>query len=229
MEGLCGNCNQNPDDDIVINAAKSKLAVTDANVTIRDFALSWLANEPKLGVKEDLNTCHIDEETDCLPLAPETDPCMKIIDEEIFGKCRYVVEPFPYVFACQQDLCRTGPTQKGACESIAAYARECARNNICVDWRRNSNCPMTCTAPYVYNPCGCAETCQTVEVRDKLLKASSAIRDAKTIDSMKSICSTGIGEGCFCPKGLVLHNGKCLRELECNACDDKVSLSLRIQ
>lgn len=141
MEGICGNCNGNPDDDLQINLEKySTIPDADKNSETKNFALSWLADEPKLGMNE--LKCHVDEETDCLPLPPDTDPCFKIFDETLFGKCHFVVDPIMFLTACQQDLCRTGPVQKGACGSIEAYARECARNGICVDWRRNGFCSM---------------------------------------------------------------------------------------
>ncbi|KAL7040824.1 hypothetical protein ACKWTF_000531 [Chironomus riparius] len=219
MEGICGNCNGNPEDDLTTNPAVPNLPLT--NTPIQNFALSWLADEPKLKLTEDKDKCYVDEASECLPLPPETDPCFKILDEDIFGKCHMVVDPIMYITACQQDLCRTGPTQKGSCESLAAYARECARNGICVDWRRNGLCTMECVAPYVYTACGCPETCQTVQARENLIKSSPALNDPKTIEKMRSICNAGMSEGCFCPKGLVLHNGKCLREIECRACDDK--------
>lgn len=221
MEGICGNCNGNPDDDLVRNPSVNySLPLT--NTEMQNFALSWLADEPKLSLNENKASCHVDEETDCLPLPPETDPCFKILDDEAFAQCHIIVDPIQYVTACQQDLCRTGPTQKGSCESIAAYARECLRNGICIDWRRNGYCPMECVAPYVYNSCGCGETCQSVEEKAKQIKLSTAIKDAKTIEKMKSICKAGLSEGCYCPNGTVSHNGKCLREIECRACDDKV-------
>lgn len=228
MEGICGNCNGNPDDDLTRNP-KSNYSLPLTNTEMQNFALSWLADEPKLSLKENKETCHVDEETDCLPLPPETDPCFKILDDDVFAKCHIIVDPISYVTACQQDLCRTGPTQKGSCESIAAYARECSRNGVCIDWRRSSFCPMECAAPFVYNPCGCGETCQSVEEKEKQIKLSTAIKDARTIDKMKSICKAGLSEGCFCPNGTVLHNNKCLREIECRACDDKVNFVLSTQ
>jgi integrin beta 3 len=146
MEGICGNCNGNPDDDVATNPAATDLPDSFIRTTsapsIKDFALSWLADEPKLELNEDKDTCYVDDETNCLPLPPETDPCFKILDDVAFGKCHFVVDPIMYVTACQQDLCRTGPSQKGSCETVAAYARECARNGVCVDWRKNGFCTM---------------------------------------------------------------------------------------
>lgn len=140
MEGICGNCNGNPDDDIITNPAATNLP--EGTSPVKSFALSWLADEPKLALNEDKDTCYVDDETNCLPLPPETDPCLKMTDEDIFGKCHFVVDPLMYVIACQQDLCRTGPSQKGSCETVAAYARECTRSGVCIDWRSSNFCPM---------------------------------------------------------------------------------------
>lgn len=140
MEGICGNCNGNPDDDLITNPVATNLPSNSSPV--KTFATSWLADEPKLALNENKDTCYIDDESNCLPLPPETDPCFKIIDEPAFEKCHFVVDPMMYVTACQQDLCRTGPSQKGSCETVAAYARECARNGVCIDWRKNGFCSM---------------------------------------------------------------------------------------
>lgn len=56
-----------------------------------------------------------------------------------------------------------------------------------------------------------------------MIKASNALKDPANIAKLRSICSSSLQEGCFCPNGTVLHNGKCLREAECRACDDKVN------
>lgn len=140
MEGICGNCNGNPDDDMITNPAATNLPFGAS--PLKSFAMSWLAEEPKLELAESKDTCFIDDEANCLPLPPETDPCFKILDEDIFGKCHFVVDPIMYVTACQADLCKTGPTQKGSCETVAAYARECATNGVCVDWRKNGFCSL---------------------------------------------------------------------------------------
>jgi Trypsin Inhibitor like cysteine rich domain len=61
-----------------------------------------------------------------------------------------------------------------------------------------------------------------MEDKDKMIKASTALKDQANIAKLRSICSVSMKEGCFCPKGTVLHNGKCLREAECRACDAEV-------
>lgn len=140
MEGICGNCNGNPDDDMIPNPASTLTA--NGNSDLKNFVLGWMADDPKLALNENKDTCYIDDEANCLPPPPGSDPCFRILDEAIFGKCHKVVDEAMYVAACHQDLCRTGASQKGACESIAAYARECAKNGICVEWRKGSDCPL---------------------------------------------------------------------------------------
>ena len=55
---------------------------------------------------------------------------------------------------------------------------------------------ITCPSGMVYQQCGpsCPQTCDTIEDTD---------------------CSGGCVEGCFCPSGQVLSNGKCINETEC--------------
>lgn len=126
-------------DDLITNPA-AIMKIPSKSSPLKSFAMSWIADNPKLSLNEDKDTCYVDDEINCLPLPPETDPCLRILDDEVFEKCHIVVDPFMYISACQQDLCRSGPTQKGSCETIAAYARECARNGICMDWRTKGFC-----------------------------------------------------------------------------------------
>ena len=55
---------------------------------------------------------------------------------------------------------------------------------------------ITCPSGMVYQQCGpiCPQTCDTNENAD---------------------CSGGCVEGCFCPSGQVLSNGKCIDEADC--------------
>lgn len=67
------------------------------------------------------------------------------------------------------------------------------------------------------------ETCDSVEIKNQRLQ-TSAIRDPTKLANIKATCDTTLSEGCFCPKGKVLRNGKCLFEKECKPCDDQVML-----
>ena len=87
MEGLCGNCNADVEDDLQGNPTK-KTKIMDINVEltpkqkIDNFVLSWLAEEPKLKLKEQF--CYVDRTEPCLLLPQETDPCFEILRNPVF-------------------------------------------------------------------------------------------------------------------------------------------------
>ena len=72
-EGLCGNCNA----EVVDDEFNNKLG------------LSWLASkllrDPPSGEEE---LCQIAPQPECTPLEPSRDPCLKLLDSDIF-KVRY--------------------------------------------------------------------------------------------------------------------------------------------
>lgn len=201
LEGLCGDCNGNPNDDLKPNPKSKFIPKT---TKLDDTLQTWLADEPALEKEEN---CISEEKStlDCIPLPPESDPCLTILDESIYGQCHLLVEPLVYVSSCQTDLCKTGPNQKSACSYLAAYARECSQNGICVNWKQGACADnVDCPSGMIYESCGCPKTCDD-------LKDSNA-----TLDK----CHVPETDGCFCPKGKVLSNGKCILEKECHPCDD---------
>lgn len=201
VEGLCGNCNGDASDDLKANPKHADKVKSN---NLDEILQTWVADEPALNLKEKCVTeTKVKEE--CVPLPPDSDPCMKLLDPNTFGQCHLIVSALKYVSMCQLDMCKTGPNQKGACSHLAAYARECSRNGICVDWKKgvcseNFECP----ADMEYRACGCHKTCE-------LLKGKQ-ILDGKCTEP---------GDGCFCKDGKVLNlNGKCVTERECSPCDD---------
>lgn len=211
MEGLCGDCNGNPDDDLQRNPKITKKGKSPD--LLNDIVQTWLSDEPQLP-KEDVCLSKEVAETDCIPLPPEKDPCFEILDQEIFGHCHLIVEPLMYVSSCQADMCKAGPYQEGACKHVAAYAKECARNDICIDWKKGlcKEEHTECPTGMIFMPCGCPKTCEM----QKLLKTSG-----KYSKPNSDYCSTARIEGCFCPAGKVIHNGTCIPENQCTPCDDK--------
>lgn len=75
VEGLCGNCDGKESND---------LGPTKDPV---DYAKSLRAPAIVMStVDMDEKTCIEKPKDDCWPLPPNQDPCMKIMDEDIFGK-----------------------------------------------------------------------------------------------------------------------------------------------
>lgn len=209
MEGLCGDCNGNPNDDLKLNP---KVKHVKENPAFKDIINSWLSDNPALPTED---KCLTEEESqlDCLPLPPETDPCLAILDPDIFGQCNLLVDPLLYLSMCQTDMCKTGLNQLGACAHVAAYAKECSRNNLCIDWKKGlCKDDEKCPEGMIYEACGCPKTCENV--KEKAVQKLISLQ-------MKDQCPVSRIEGCMCPEGKVLHNGKCILENQCSPCDDK--------
>lgn len=217
MEGLCGDCNKDADDDFKANSKTVEMLSDSVRANpIKEFAQSWHVREPKLGLDEAECMTEEQAESECIPLPPEQDPCMKLLDDDLFGKCHLIVDPLSYLSACQQDMCKAGLAPQ-ACETLSAYARECMRNGICLSWRTPDLCPFDCPSTLAYSPCGCAETCETHKTKENL--AVKATKSTKSSPLKSDHCGVAKVEGCFCPPGKILRTGKCIEERECNPCD----------
>ncbi|KOX75564.1 Hemocytin [Melipona quadrifasciata] len=193
MEGLCGNCNEEPDDDL----KQSDGQVTD---NMQDFGASWLVTKPPINVDIDMSACVFNNESKCVLPPADPDPCRKLLDTMDFGMCHSLIDPMPYFMACQDSMCSGG----GYCDSFEAYSRKCQQTGICLIWRSSEMCPYICPPHLVYQPCGsaCKETCDTI----------NEISDAA--------CSKNYEEGCFCPQNLVFLNDTCIPKERCLLCDE---------
>ncbi|KAF2353937.1 Trypsin Inhibitor-like cysteine rich domain, partial [Trinorchestia longiramus] len=195
-EGLCGNCNGDPKDD-------QQLTTGGQAVSVEDFGLSWQVAAESPGVCEIFRK----EDSPCLPLPPDVDPCLKIMDPEIFGQCHPLEDPVAYVSSCQQDVCLSTDPDEAACQSLSAYAKRCAQLGSCLQWNREDFCPVTCPSGQRYEVCGpgCVLTCDNYEEYEQ------------NPDS----CPFSSTDGCYCPSDQVLLNGTCVEKAECTPCDEE--------
>lgn len=77
LEGLCGDCNGDPSDDIKTRDGKKP-------IDINDFALSWLYENLPGGQSPE--QCLNQKDEECPPLPLDTDPCIQLIDINKFGQ-----------------------------------------------------------------------------------------------------------------------------------------------
>ncbi|KAF7276957.1 hypothetical protein GWI33_009615, partial [Rhynchophorus ferrugineus] len=198
LEGLCGDCNKNPADDIrKPNGGKPR--------DIDDFALSWLYEHLPGG--QDREQCHNLEEEICIDLPPEEDPCAQILDATKFGQCLNVQDPSLFLDWCKKDTCGRRPAL--SCSAIEAYARDCAASGFCVNWR-NEYCPAeTCPSDQLYEPCATVKQLTCDDINEKGFKGKTTVK------------KSGVSEGCFCPEGKVLLNNTCVTPKDCEVCDDE--------
>uniref|UniRef100_A0A4W3IFQ5 von Willebrand factor n=1 Tax=Callorhinchus milii TaxID=7868 RepID=A0A4W3IFQ5_CALMI len=130
------------------------------------------------------------------PCETESNKCSVLLSST-FAACHDVVDVQPYLTQCRQDACDTNE-----CASISAYSFRCQLHRICVTWRTDNFCPMQCSASMVYEPCrlSCTHHCDSITNSTQCL-------DSPT-------------EGCFCPEGKLLLEGKCVTDEACTECTD---------
>ncbi|XP_043601962.1 hemocytin isoform X2 [Bombus pyrosoma] len=194
IEGLCGNCNAEAEDD---------LKQQDGQVAdnMQDFGTSWLVTESPSGVNIDTNTCISINQSKCVLSPTDQATCRKLLDTMDFDVCHNLVDPMPYLMACQDSMCSGG----SYCDSFEAYSRKCQQMGVCLIWRSSEMCPYFCPPHLVYQPCGftCKETCDTIN------------------EINSTACSKNYEEGCFCPPNFVFHNDTCIPKEKCLLCDEE--------
>ncbi|XP_053374174.1 von Willebrand factor-like [Mercenaria mercenaria] len=184
-QGLCG----------IYDGDQSNDFTTDTGVVVSEpaaFVTTWkrsLAGE----------VCPDTPQTGCSTADPKvvstaSGECNALMGNE-FATCHHAVDPRPYVLACQEDCCTTSGSSC-VCSSLQAYATECLKLDIKINWRSKQSCSVKCPTNQVYKQCGsmCAKTCQS---------PAASCEDHSCID------------GCFCPDGMVLHNNTCVQQSQC--------------
>lgn len=193
LEGLCGDCNRNPDDDLVTPAG-----IQEGDV--EEFALSWLyENLPGGQSKEG---CRNKPEEKCESFPIDDDPCVQLVDIDRFGQCHPLLDPTMFIEWCQKDTCGGHPER--ACNAIEAYASECMHSGFCVNWHSDLCPAQICPLGQTFKPCekNCVKTCEDVTDENKK-------------------CPNYPTEGCFCDDGKVLLNGTCVDPVQCQVCDEE--------
>lgn len=221
MEGLCGDCDNNPKNDLLENPANKKARTPNKELAV--VLQSWKAEEPKLGNELQICSSEIITENECEPPPPEKDVCLMLYNQELFGQCNMIIDPGNYVALCQKEMCKPGSHQQSTCNLMAAYAHQCAQQGICLYWRRPELCPLDCPSDMVYESCGCAKTCDTIRALHEYdavnMKTDTFV---KTVESNDMCLAEERFEGCFCPPGKVMEYGECVAEESCVKCDDLV-------
>ncbi|TSK13449.1 Mucin-5AC [Bagarius yarrelli] len=138
-EGQCGKCDNNKINDCTLPNGK-------VSPNCDEMGPQWQVN----------NTC-----TTPPPRTPEPPPtdmlCQpeicKIIHSKEFEECHKVLNPEKFYNACVHDMCKKNNT---GCSSLEGYARMCAEESVCVDWRplTDGKCAPNCPEHKVYLPCG---------------------------------------------------------------------------
>ncbi|XP_035283042.1 mucin-2-like isoform X2 [Anguilla anguilla] len=141
--GLCGNFNNNEQDDLQIRGSKEKTdALTSGN--------SWKMPVPQCSdaTEVQFNCVHFSY---CANWAERR---CKIISSDIFTACHQKVDYIPYYKACVEESCSCSADQAshGFCTAVAAFAEACCEAGVTVNWRTPERCPIYCDYYNEQNP-----------------------------------------------------------------------------
>lgn len=196
VEGLCGNYNDDQSDDFTTPSAGPPEQVASV------FGDSWKLHGYCPKAKSVIDTCQLHPHRH--PWAQET---CSVIRSDLFSACHHEVAPRPFFDACVFDACGcdSGGDCECACTAIAAYAQECAKRNIIVEWRSEERCPMQCgSCPSEFSACldACPRTCQ----------------NRFSYEDLSKNCNAGeCVEGCTCGNGTLWDENvnRCVEEKDC--------------
>ncbi|KAL1438755.1 hypothetical protein MTO96_047684 [Rhipicephalus appendiculatus] len=205
-EGLCGNCNGQPDDD----KKKKDGTISDDLV---DFICSW---ETQLSPEE----CVMNF-TGVEPTAPPPPgACSEMLDRSVFGECPNLVDVSKYLDQCRHDTALSFTENAATCASLVEYAHACCRAGVHVDDAYIQRfCNITCPGDTAYMSChdGCPQTCDAEYREEKGVKDGSAAKS----HYHKADCKKLLVDGCFCPEGSVFLDGICRPREVCDLCDEE--------
>ncbi|XP_034943572.1 hemocytin, partial [Chelonus insularis] len=199
IEGLCGTCNLNNDNDEEFIKSNGELTKN-----VDEFGASWLAIGMPQVRFSDSEDCSIQPENNCTLPVLNDDPCQILLNVDTFGHCHALIDPQPFLQSCHYTLCEHG----NICGDLEYYAQKCREVGVCPKWRTNNLCPFDCPNYLEYQPCGsCPKTCNN-------------LNDIIQTEEYKCNDNNNM-EGCFCPENFVLHNSSCIPEKDCFICDDQ--------
>ncbi|TFJ96037.1 F0F1 ATP synthase subunit alpha [Platysternon megacephalum] len=194
--GLCGNFNQNPEDDMT-SASGTKVS------SIVGWAASWKVQDQDPfcwdSCQENCLTC--DESTRELYGGDSHCGLISKAPGGPFRECHSRVNSSEFFDSCIYDVCLNRGTTKILCQALEAYAATCRDHGVTVyDWRMPSGCALPCPENSHYEACGNA------------CPASCSDRTAP------SSCREPCVETCQCNDGYVLSTDKCVPLGSCG-CD----------
>uniref|UniRef100_A0AAR5QHC1 Hemocytin n=1 Tax=Dendroctonus ponderosae TaxID=77166 RepID=A0AAR5QHC1_DENPD len=193
--GLCGTFNNNQKDDFVTPE-------NDVEQSVIPFANKWKTLEKCNDVPDVLSAHPCDVNLHHKPTAERH--CAKI-KSDLFKACHWFVDPEQFYQNCLYDMCSCEyQVSRCLCPTVSAYATECSRKGIKIDWRNEvRECGIHCPGGQKYQVCGnsCTRTCSDLFLRPD--------------------CKPQCVEGCNCPDGEALEdNGECIPIGQCKCQQD---------
>ncbi|CAD7005483.1 unnamed protein product [Ceratitis capitata] len=115
---------------------------------------SWQAEEPKLGNELQICSSESTPENECEPPPPEKDDCQLFYNKNLSANA--TISSIPVImWRCVKRSFVSPVTDSSARVRPARHLFE--------NWRRPDVCPHDCPRDMIYEPCGCAKTCDMMK------------------------------------------------------------------
>uniref|UniRef100_UPI001EAF34B2 otogelin-like n=1 Tax=Oncorhynchus gorbuscha TaxID=8017 RepID=UPI001EAF34B2 len=190
--GLCGCCDGNPANDLMLSNGTTVGESEDPAVFIDSWQVPNTTSYISHSRRREVNC----STSDC-------SQCMTMLRNTSFSPCHAFVPPSTF---CEVWV-RDAEYVNNPCVALAAYVASCHKFNVCMEWRSPDYCPFMCPDRLRYQACLSTCTAQSCSNHD--------------FDHHPEQC-TGLTEGCVCPEGTLLHrpySALCIPPEKC-ACTD---------
>ncbi|CAG0879041.1 unnamed protein product [Darwinula stevensoni] len=174
------------------NRENDWVAEDGSHQDLQDFLQGWRDPGPSCEMENTSKSC------DHLESAEKF--CQRLLHHPAIKKCEQVIESNSFVEACIRDRCTCHESNKEACgcSTISIYMQRCrALDGLDdIDWRTPEFCPLKCEGNMGYTPC-------------------APSREKTCLDQEDLVEEDKCREGCTCPKGTVLDQGRCIPLHQC--------------
>ncbi|XP_036820447.1 otogelin-like [Oncorhynchus mykiss] len=190
--GLCGCCDGNPANDLMLSNGTTVGESEDPAVFIDSWQVPNTTSYISHSRRREVNC----STSDC-------SQCMTMLRNTSFSPCHAFVPPSTF---CEVWV-RDAEYVNNPCVALAAYVASCHKFNVCMEWRSPDYCPFMCPDRLRYQ--ACLPTCTALSCSNH------------DFDHDPEQC-TGLTEGCVCPEGTLLHrpySALCIPPEKC-ACTD---------
>ncbi|KAJ7994558.1 hypothetical protein DPEC_G00250710 [Dallia pectoralis] len=190
--GLCGCCDGNPANDLMLSNGTTIGESEDPAV----FIDSWQVPNTTSYISQSRR-----REVNCT--TSDCSRCVGMLQNNSFSLCHAFVPVSTFCEVWVRDV----EYVNNPCVALAAYAASCHKFNVCIEWRSPDYCPFICPDELRYQAClpGCtAQSCSNHDFDYNHVQCSS------------------LTEGCVCPEGTLLHrpySAVCVPHEKC-ACTD---------
>ncbi|KAB1269975.1 Otogelin-like protein [Camelus dromedarius] len=136
-EGLCGICNEDPDDDLRMQNGTIITNMEDIEL----FIESWeIEKSFEVTVRRPVRNC---TEHNC-------SDCIELLNRRVFIPCHDKVSPQNF---CEKMWINYTYFWNYECDALSAYVALCNKFDICIPWRTPDYCALSCPEGKEYQPC----------------------------------------------------------------------------